>query len=142
MNLFLNRSVAKDEPTNPCIPSPCGAYSICRALNDRAVCSCQANFIGSPPNCRPECQVNSECARDKSCQNQKCLDPCIGTCGYNARCRVVNHNPICSCNPGFRGDPFSQCTPEPSKPLIHNYSLFTNPLYVRLVCQETTSNPD
>lgn len=99
----------------PCVPSPCGAYSVCRTVEHRAVCSCQSDYIGSPPQCRPECTVSSECTRDRSCINKKCIDPCPGTCGYNARCRVVNHNPICSCNTGFVGDPFSQCHPEESK---------------------------
>lgn len=42
----------------------------------------------------------------------KCKDPCPGTCGLHARCRVVNHNAICSCNPGFVGDPFVRCIKE------------------------------
>lgn len=113
----------KDEPVNPCLPSPCGPYSICRVVNDHAVCSCQNNCIGAPPNCRPECIINSECSRDKSCVNQRCVDPCPGTCCLNARCRTVNHNPICSCNPGFIGDPFVQCSPEPSKTSSSTLSL-------------------
>lgn len=62
--------------------------------------------------------ISSECSRDKTCVNQRCVDPCPGTCGVNARCRVVNHNPICSCNSGYFGDPFSQCRPEESKHVI------------------------
>ena len=49
-----------EEPKNPCVPSPCGQYSICRVSNTRAVCSCQPNYYGAPPNCRPECMVNSD----------------------------------------------------------------------------------
>lgn len=115
---LINFESVDGEPkvvTNPCIPSPCGPYSICQAHNNRAACSCQPNFIGSPPNCQPECTTNSQCSRDKSCQNQRCIDPCPGTCGYNAQCRVVNHNPICSCNPHYTGDPFIECRPQPSK---------------------------
>lgn len=97
---------------NPCIPSPCGPYSQCRVINNHAVCSCQNNYIGTPPACRPECMVSSECAQDKACVNQKCVDPCPGTCGLNARCQVVNHNPICSCSPGYTGDPFVRCLHE------------------------------
>lgn len=100
---------------NPCQPSPCGFNSQCRELNNHAVCSCLPDFIGAPPNCRPECVVSSECSQDKSCINQKCKDPCPGTCGQNARCHVVNHNPICSCENGFEGDPFFRCVPRPSK---------------------------
>lgn len=39
----------------------------------------------------------------------KCQDPCPGTCGLNAKCYVVNHNPICSCPAGYNGDPFRHC---------------------------------
>lgn len=97
------------KPINPCIPSPCGPYSECRQVDDHAVCSCQKNYIGIPPACRPECMVSSECAQDKACIKQKCVDPCPGTCGPDARCQVVNHNPICSCSPGYTGDPFVRC---------------------------------
>lgn len=68
-----------------------------------------------PPNCRPECVISAECAQDKACLNNKCVDPCPGTCGQNARCQVLNHNPICSCSPGFTGDPFLQCVVEKSE---------------------------
>lgn len=81
-------------------------------MHDHAVCSCTPGYIGSAPNCRPECVVSSECAQDRACVNQKCIDPCPSTCGQNARCQVVNHNPICSCSPGFTGDPFIRCLPE------------------------------
>lgn len=105
----------------PCQPSPCGQYSQCRVVNDHAVCSCIANYIGAPPYCKPECVVSSECSQDKTCINQKCKDPCPGTCGINARCQVVNHNPICSCNNGFTGDPFVRCIQEESKHVVLFY---------------------
>ena len=97
------------ELENPCVPSPCGPNSICRVLDGRTVCSCQANYYGPPPNCRVECMMNSDCSRDKACRSSKCTDPCIGTCGQNAICKVVNHSPICSCSSGFTGDPFEWC---------------------------------
>lgn len=95
--------------TNPCQPSPCGPNSQCREFNDQAVCSCLETYIGSPPNCRPECVVNSECPLDKACINQKCQDPCPNTCGIDAQCTVKNHSPICACPPDFTGDPFARC---------------------------------
>lgn len=97
--------------TEPCNPSPCGPYSQCRAVNGQAVCSCVPGYVGSPPACRPECIVNSDCGRNEACSNQKCRDPCPGTCGVGARCEVVNHNPICSCPPRYTGDPFTRCRP-------------------------------
>lgn len=99
----------------PCVPSPCGPHSHCREVNSHAVCSCVANYLGAPPNCRPECVVSSECSADKACINQRCVDPCPGTCGLNARCQVVNHNAICSCQAGYVGDPFVRCVSQPSK---------------------------
>lgn len=45
-----------------------------------------------------------------ACQNQKCIDPCPGTCGIEARCQVINHYAACSCPPGYTGDPFNRCT--------------------------------
>lgn len=100
---------------DPCNPSPCGPNSVCRVNNGVAVCSCQPSYVGSPPACRPECVVSAECPLTQACLASKCRDPCPGTCGQNARCQVVNHNPICSCSPGNTGDPFRQCFPIPGK---------------------------
>lgn len=99
------------EPVNKnlCEPSPCGPYSQCREVNGHAVCICTQGYVGSPPNCRPECTVSSDCPLNQACSNQKCLDPCPGACGRNTQCIVVNHNPICTCLPGYSGDPFSVC---------------------------------
>lgn len=93
----------------PCYPSPCGPNSQCRERNGQAVCSCVLGYIGSPPTCRPECVQNSECPQNEACSNQKCRDPCPGTCGVSAKCQVVNHNPICSCLVRYTGDPFNRC---------------------------------
>lgn len=78
-------------------------------MNQQAVCSCQQEYQGTPPNCRPECVVNNECPSNRACHKYKCTDPCPGTCGLNARCEVINHNPICTCSPGLIGDPFTRC---------------------------------
>lgn len=92
-----------------CNPSPCGLNSQCRIVNGHVVCSCLPNYIGSSPNCRPECVVSSECALNKACINQKCVDPCTNACGQNTRCQVVNHRAVCSCLVGYTGDPFVRC---------------------------------
>lgn len=111
---------------HPCMKSPCGQFSQCRAVNGHAVCSCLPGYFGNPPNCHPECITSSECPQDKSCINQICSDPCPGTCGYNAQCRVVNHSPICSCNPGYYGDPFVRCAIAESKNAVVAFSCFIN----------------
>lgn len=94
---------------NPCQPSPCGANAICSNKNGVASCSCLPEFIGSAPNCRPECISNSECASHLACINRKCQDPCPGLCGLNAECRTYNHVPNCICINGYTGDPYAGC---------------------------------
>lgn len=106
---------APPTPPAPCHPNPCGPNSLCRVNNGQAACSCLPTFVGSPPQCRPECVVSSECASDKSCINQKCVNPCPGTCGSGASCHVINHSPVCSCDVGYTGDPFSKCVPIPER---------------------------
>ena len=104
---------------DPCNPNPCGPNSNPpRQIGDRCDCSCLPEMIGSPPNCRPECVINSDCTSDKACINRKCQDPCPGLCGVNAYCNVRNHVPICICNQGYIGDPFSNCYTPPSKTTI------------------------
>lgn len=103
--------VPTDVPKNPCNPSPCGSNSQCREVNSQPVCSCVPGYIGSPPTCRPECISSSECPLNMACLNQKCIDPCPGTCGFNALCQVINHNPVCSCPSTQTGDPFTRCLP-------------------------------
>lgn len=103
---------------NPCVPSQCGPYSICKIVNEHGVCSCQEGYVGSPPTCRPECVASTDCPQHQACIKQKCRDPCPGTCGLNARCQVINHNPICTCKAGFTGDPFITCQLEQSKNLF------------------------
>lgn len=103
---------------NPCQPSPCGPNSVCQVRGESPACSCLENFVGVPPNCRPECIINPECSSNRACINQKCRDPCPGSCGSNAICNVINHNPVCSCIPGFTGDPFRGCVPVPGRILF------------------------
>ena len=118
--LFLIFFVILEKPVGDvCSPSPCGPNSQCRNFNGQPVCSCLPGFIGSAPACRPQCVVNSDCAQNKACSNQKCIDPCKGTCGLTAKCQVVNHSPICSCPPSYTGDPFVQCQPTPRKKYIY-----------------------
>lgn len=94
---------------DPCQPSPCGLNSNCVVINEQASCSCLPEFLGSAPNCRPECISNSDCPGNKACVNRKCNDPCVSACGSAATCHVSNHVPICYCPDGFTGNPFTNC---------------------------------
>lgn len=109
-----------EKPKNPCVPSPCGPNSVCQVQDNRPVCSCIANYIGSPPNCRPECVINQECAQNEACIREKCTNPCIGTCGENSKCNVVNHTPFCTCVEGYIGDAFIGCTKIEAPPVPQN----------------------
>lgn len=100
---------------NPCIPTPCGSNSQCQVKGDTPSCSCLPEFIGSPPNCKPECITNSECSYNKACINMKCKDPCPGSCAANAICQVISHAPICHCQPGYVGNPFTFCSAQQGK---------------------------
>lgn len=101
-------------PSDPCLPSPCGPFSQCRNVGDSPSCSCLPQYTGSPPNCRPECTINTDCSSDKACVNERCIDPCPGSCGVNADCRVQSHVSICTCAIGYTGDPFNSCSFKPN----------------------------
>lgn len=94
---------------DPCLASPCGPNAICQNVGQTPACTCSPEYRGSPPNCRPECTINSECPSNQACIREKCRDPCPGSCGLNAQCSVFNHVPVCSCIEGYTGDPFSRC---------------------------------
>lgn len=108
----------KPPQEDTCASCQCGPNSIYQTINDKPSCACLPDFIGSPPNCRPECVSNSECSSNLACINRKCRDPCPGSCGSNTECRVVSHTPMCTCLTGFTGDPFAQCIPKRRK--IHH----------------------
>lgn len=107
---FLAAEAPPEPPQNPCVPSPCGPNSQCQVKGSYPACSCLQDFIGSPPNCRPECISNSECAEHLACINNKCKDPCVGSCGELAECRVISHTPRCTCPVGYTGDALFRCT--------------------------------
>lgn len=121
---------------DPCNPSPCGPYSQCRANGEQASCTCLEKYIGSPPNCRPECVTSNECPNDKACLQERCSDPCPGSCGYNAHCNVINHAATCTCDNQFTGDPFSQCYPIPVAPPVRTDPCNPSPCGSNAVCTE------
>jgi hypothetical protein len=131
-------------PQNPCNPSPCGPNSQCReGPNGQPICSCLSSMIGSPPSCRPECVLSSECDLSKACRNNKCVDPCDpGVCGLNARCEVRSHSPICTCPSGYQGDPFVRCTViQDDKPLAPLAPCTPNPCGPNSICKEVSELP-
>lgn len=109
---------------------------MCRAIGDSPSCSCVQEFIGSPPNCKPECVSNTECAYNLACINQKCKDPCPGLCGANAECRVISHSALCVCSAGFIGDPFTQCRMPQTPPMDIINPCQPSPCGSNAICRE------
>ena len=121
-----------DVPRDPCYPSPCGPFSQCQNVNGIPSCSCLPAYMGSPPTCRSECTINSDCPSTRACINERCQDPCLGSCGLNAICNVFNHVPSCNCMQSYAGDPFTGCTYQP--PSKHSKSKFPfTQLYIILL---------
>lgn len=99
-----------------CNPSPCGRFSKCADVNGAALCSCVEDFVGSPPNCRPECETNSDCLTSQYCSNYKCKDLCVNICGQNAVCEARFHKASCNCLQDYVGDPYTYCSKK--QPLV------------------------
>ncbi|KAF5276800.1 hypothetical protein FQR65_LT16166 [Abscondita terminalis] len=117
-----------------CNPSPCGANTECDVVNNVPTCKCLPGYFGSPlSGCRHECESNAECGPQHSCIDFTCQNPC-SQCGKNAECRVTNHAPLCTCPPGYFGNPLVSCQAEctqnsdcpPSKPACF-YNSCKNP---------------
>lgn len=101
--------------TKACTPSPCDPGSECKIYgNQIAVCEPCRGY-----QCRPECLSSAECPFNRACIGQRCVDPCPGSCGVNALCMVVNHNPVCSCPAGYVGNAFEHCSLPASKYTQH-----------------------
>lgn len=104
--LTLVLIITVNQPVDKCNPSPCGMNAQC----NQGQCTCFPEYFGDPYSvCRPECIINTDCPRDRSCIGHKCKDPCLGTCGNKAICQVVNHLPMCSCPRNMTGNAFLSC---------------------------------
>lgn len=99
-------------PARPCASEPCGLKALCKPLGEYFECTCPPGMFGNPyVECRYECVVDSDCARNRACERNKCIDPCEGVCGERAECHVIMHRPVCTCVPGFTGDAYTACNP-------------------------------
>jgi hypothetical protein len=110
----LTQACINRECVDPCPLERCGVNALCSAKNHRAVCSCPAGYRPDPDpyiRCKPfECLTDPECPTTLACESEKCVDPC--KCARFADCSPRNHKGICTCQPGYTGDPYGvACTP-------------------------------
>ena len=120
-------SPAPPPPRDPCNPNPCGPNADASVFRGtHCLCTCRPGYLGDPfAGCKPKCVVNSDCAGTLACgRNDICYDPCPGTCGLNAVCKVVDHIPTCTCLPRYVGDPFTGCSQE------REYSMLVAPQFI------------
>lgn len=78
------------------------------------------------------CSSDDECSENEACLNGKCASPCA--CGVNAICEVTFHKPLCTCPPGYIGNPTSRCEP-PTNPCE------PNPCGINAFCELDNGNP-
>lgn len=81
--------------------------------NHKPICSCEEGYQGNPDIAcySVECTHDSECALDKSCVNNNCVNPCLisDNCGVNAECYPNNHKADCRCRQGYHGNSLDRC---------------------------------
>ena len=57
------------------------------------------------------CESDQECPDYNACQNRKCINPCAedDPCAPSAKCKVIGHQPVCTCPDGYIGSPTTDC---------------------------------
>ncbi|KAK0179394.1 hypothetical protein PV327_005151 [Microctonus hyperodae] len=63
------------------------------------------------PNFFRNCMNDTQCLNSEKCIDSECIDPCLGLCGIDAICKVINHTATCSCFQCYEGNPHIRCTP-------------------------------
>lgn len=108
---------------NPCsLNDICSIDQECRVLDTlplrTVMCQCPPDtFTDSNGRCRaivyekPECHLDSDCADKDKCLRGSCVEACrVDRCGVNAICNSISHRSICTCAPGYTGNPHVECT--------------------------------
>lgn len=127
------------EPPSPCIPNPCGPGAECIVTaSGNSLCRCPEGLGGEPTGligCHGfECVIDDNCPENQACIGNKCQDPCPGSCGVHADCRVETHHPVCTCHNDFTGNPVIRCYPIPHPMPVHNPCM-PSPCGLNTVCR-------
>lgn len=131
-------------PHSPCDPNPCAVGAVCSASpSGQPLCSCPDGMGGDPTSVGGcvgyECQTDDDCSADNACMGFRCRNPCPGSCGINAECRVEKHHPVCACAAGLTGHPLKRCyqiqTP------LHDDLCNPSPCGINTICQVVKGRP-
>ena len=81
--------------------------------------------LPEPPELSVGCSSDDDCPEYTACRNRKCINPCAvdEPCAPTAICKVVNHNPVCTCPNGFIGSPHTRCSPRKCKPSVYESTI-------------------
>jgi len=110
----LTQACINKDCRDPCLSERCGIEATCSVSNHRSVCTCNPGTRPDPDpfvRCkRYECLSDADCPTTLTCRDEKCVDPC--QCARFADCFPRNHRGVCTCQPGFTGDPYGvACSP-------------------------------
>lgn len=61
------------------------------------------------------CTYSTSCRMSEKCVLERCRNPCPGSCGINAICTVLEHEPNCRCPKCYEGDALKKCEPYQGK---------------------------
>ena len=65
-------------------------------------------MITDPP-ILPGCVTDTDCPTDRACDRGACVFPCgYDPCAKYATCINVNHQAVCTCIAGYKGDPYKE----------------------------------
>ena len=100
----------------------CGLNARCVSDFHSANCQCNRGYFGDPysyceaekiepPSLTTGCASDNDCPDYTACENRKCINPCAerDPCARNAYCKVIRHQPVCTCPDGYIGDPTTSC---------------------------------
>lgn len=74
----------------------------------------------------PGCQSDSDCSDSEKCVYGRCTEACrVDFCGINAQCKSQYHRALCTCPPGYVGNPHIECSASKFKYFI--FFFFYNP---------------
>ena len=74
-------------------------------------CCILTELFFSAAQAQPQCRVDSDCRDPDRCVQGSCQLACrVDQCGVNAQCDSQHHRAVCSCPPGYVGNPHIECT--------------------------------